>query len=132
MKRHIVKSACLNVLFFKIFYIFKSACFRLFLYNKQICLKRTSRMNVDGIKSSSCDLFSKGKFIECCELLQSAIDNCHLKRVAVKDEVEFILLRNNLLVCNCLVRFGLFTFFKFMFSFKFSMPILSPEDCTGN
>lgn len=89
-------------------------------------------MNVDSVKSSSCDLFSEGKFIECCELLQNAIDNCHLNRIAVKDEIEFIVLRNNLLVCNCLVRFGLFTFLKFIFSFKFFTPILLSEDSTGN
>lgn len=53
--------------------------------------------------SSSCELFRKGKFSECCEFLQSSVDDCHLKNISLQNEVEFIVLRNNLLVCNCLV-----------------------------
>lgn len=60
-------------------------------------------MNVDDVMSSSCDLFRKGKFTDCCKLLQSTVDNCHLKKITTHDEVEFIILRNNLLVSNCLV-----------------------------
>lgn len=60
-------------------------------------------MNVNGVFSSSCDLFRKGKFTDCCELLQHTVDNCYLKTIITQDEVEFIILRNNLLICNCLV-----------------------------
>lgn len=60
-------------------------------------------MNIKDVMSSSCDLFSKGKFSECCNLLQHTVDNCYLERIPVQNEVEFITLRNNLLICNCLV-----------------------------
>lgn len=60
-------------------------------------------MNINDIMLSSCDLFRKGKFTECCELLQHTVDNCHLKEITTHDEVELIVLKNNLLICNCLV-----------------------------
>lgn len=60
-------------------------------------------MNTNEIMLSPCDLFRKGKFTKCCELLQQSVDNCHLKQITTQDDVEFIVLRNNLLVCNCLV-----------------------------
>lgn len=60
-------------------------------------------MNINDVVSSSCDLFRRGKFTDCCNLLQSHTDNCHLQKITIHDEVEFIILRNNLLVCNSLV-----------------------------
>lgn len=60
-------------------------------------------MNFNDVMSSSCNLFREGKFTDCCELLQSIMDDCHLKENTVQNEVEFIMLRNNLIVCNCLV-----------------------------
>uniref|UniRef100_A0A2S2PWC2 Uncharacterized protein n=1 Tax=Sipha flava TaxID=143950 RepID=A0A2S2PWC2_9HEMI len=59
-------------------------------------------MNINEIMSSSSELFRKGKFIKCCELLQSSVDSCYLKNISLQNEVEFIILRNNLLICNCL------------------------------
>lgn len=60
-------------------------------------------MNINEIMSTSSELFRKGKFTKCCELLQSLIDSCYLKNISLQDEVKFIILRSNLLVCNCLV-----------------------------
>lgn len=60
-------------------------------------------MNTDDVMLSSCDLYRKRKFIDCCELLQQTVDKLHLKRITTQYEVEFIVLKNNLLVCNCLV-----------------------------
>lgn len=57
----------------------------------------------EDVMSLSCDLFRTGKFTDCCELLQRTVDKFHLKQIITRNEVEFILLRNNLLVCNCLV-----------------------------
>lgn len=59
--------------------------------------------NDDDVMSVSCDLFKKRKFKGCCELLQRTVDKFHLDQITTQKEVEFILLRNNLLVCNCLV-----------------------------
>jgi len=60
-------------------------------------------MNINNIMSSSCDLFRRGKFTDCCNLIQHTVDNCNLQKITAVDEVEFIILRNNLLVCNSLV-----------------------------
>lgn len=60
-------------------------------------------MNFNDVMSSSCNLFSEGKFTDCCELLQRIVDDNHLKESTIQNEVEFIVLRNNLIVCNCLV-----------------------------
>ncbi|VVC24188.1 Hypothetical protein CINCED_3A000914 [Cinara cedri] len=59
-------------------------------------------MNINDIMLSSSDLFRKGKFSECCEILQHTVNNFNLKNITTQDEVEFVVLRNNLLVCNCL------------------------------
>lgn len=59
----------------------------------------------DSDQSLACDLFRRGKFTECCEFLQRISDSHHLEKITHQDEVEFLLLRNNLLVCNCLVLF---------------------------
>lgn len=70
-------------------------------------------MNINDVMSSSCDLFRKGKFTECCDFLQHTVDNFHLNKITTQDEIELMILRNNLLVCNCLVsilKFGLPTF----------------------
>ncbi|XP_022173475.1 uncharacterized protein LOC111035945 isoform X1 [Myzus persicae] len=59
-------------------------------------------MNTLDVISSSCDLFRRGRFTDCCDLIQLHVDNCHLQKITIHDEVEFIILRNNLLVCNSL------------------------------
>ncbi|XP_025198606.1 uncharacterized protein LOC112596938 [Melanaphis sacchari] len=59
-------------------------------------------MNINSVMSSSCDLFKRGKFTDCCNLIQNTIDNCYLQKITAHDEVEFIILRNNLLVSNSL------------------------------
>lgn len=59
-------------------------------------------MNIN-VDQSVCDLFRGGKFTECSEILQKIFDNYHLDKISLQDEVEFIILRNNLLICNCLV-----------------------------
>lgn len=61
-------------------------------------------MDVNDLMSSASNLFADGKFTESRDLLQRTVDNCHLKKITSQDEIEFIVLRNNLLVCNCLVR----------------------------
>lgn len=60
-------------------------------------------MNNSDDMSSSCDLFREGKFTECCDFLQHKVDILYLNNITTQDEVEFIILRNNLLVCKCLV-----------------------------
>jgi len=60
-------------------------------------------MNINNVISSSCDLFRRGKFTDCCDLLQNTVDNCHLHKITTNDEVEYIILRNNLLVSDSLV-----------------------------
>ncbi|XP_027852543.2 uncharacterized protein LOC114131500 isoform X2 [Aphis gossypii] len=59
-------------------------------------------MSINNVISSSCDLFRTGKFTDCCNLIQHTVDNCNLQKITANDEVEFIILRNNLLVCNSL------------------------------
>lgn len=59
-------------------------------------------MNISNAISSSCDLYRRGKFTDCCNLIQQAVDNYNLQKITIIDEVEFIILRNNLIVCNSL------------------------------
>lgn len=84
--------------------------------------QKSLKMNINDVRSSSCKLFEEAKFTECCELLQRTIDDCHLKTIAVTDEIEFITLRNNLLVSNCLV--GTFYNYKLNFLNFFFHPLL--------
>lgn len=71
-------------------------------------------MNINDVMSSSCDLFRNGKFTECYDFLQHSVDNFHLNKTTTQDEISFIILRNNLLVCNCLVRI-----LKFRLNFEY-------------
>lgn len=48
-------------------------------------------------------LFVNGKFTECCDFLQRTLDERRPNEMNTYEEIEFIKLRNNLLVCNSLV-----------------------------
>lgn len=60
-------------------------------------------MSISDAMSSSCDLFRQGKFTECCSFLQHTVDNFQFNKISPQNEIDFIIVRNNLLVCNCLV-----------------------------
>ncbi|XP_050441484.1 uncharacterized protein LOC126846251 [Adelges cooleyi] len=63
-------------------------------------------MDTTEVMNSANKLFNAGRFTECCIHLQQAVDywylNVNLKNIKLEDEITFLILKNNLLLCNCL------------------------------